>query len=278
VNAAILFLTLLAQSSTETWVNAPRPLHAANLDRFVDVTNATVYKSGAAQLIRETIGIEPRDQYFVIHIANDTKQNWYVYHSGAWSDAQFAGANRIYGSKQVWFLYIHLNAKSNGNTSYSIRTAKKAPAFFTHAQEAAALFGVTMPAAAEPHHIWNAKLLTIPYVPSNVTIASSGGTATFDNEGLSWFDVSAAVPVTKLRSQGVFAVADVYFKPVDIKSTMGFSGWPHMLAGVRVGNRPFKNVLLGAGWGPLYGGVVVGGGSYAYSFGVNISAGGVGKK
>jgi hypothetical protein len=290
VKAAFVLLTLLApwafaQSSTETWVNAPRPLRVSNLDQFVDTANAAVYKSGVPQLLRETLGIVPRDQYFVIYIARWSdggeivKQNWYVYHAGVWSDAQFATSKRIYGSAQVWFLYIQLNVRSNANVSYTIETTKKAPAFFVHAQTAASLLGVTLPAAAgEPHNAWNAKLLTIPYTPSNVTVAPKfpgASAAVFDDEGLSRFDLSAAVPVTRLSSQGVFAIADGYARPVDIKTAQGFTGLPHLLGGVRIGNQPLKNVLVGLGWGPIYGGVVIGGGRYAYSFGVNISIGAV---
>src|SRR5580704_3598531 len=99
---------MLAQSSTETWVNAPRPLRVDSLNQLVDVTGAAVYKSGAAQLIRETIGIEPRDLTFVIHVVRWSgseiiKQNWYVFQAGAWTDAQFSGGNRIYAKRQVWF-------------------------------------------------------------------------------------------------------------------------------------------------------------------------------
>jgi hypothetical protein len=284
VNAAFFLLTLLAQSSTETWVNTPHPLLVTDLDQSVDTANAAVYKSGAAQLIQETIGIVPQNEYFILHVARWSdagevvKQNWYVYHAGAWSDAQFASSKRIYGARQVWFLYLQLNVRSNANAEYTIETAKKAPAFFVHAQTAAGLFGVSLPAAGAPHNIWNAKLVTIPYVPSNVTIApkfAGGSAAVFDDEGLSRIDFSAAVPVTKLSSQGVFAVADWYARPVDIKSAQGLSGIPHLLGGVRIGNQPLKNVLVGLGWGPMYGGVVIGGGGYAYSFGVNISVGAV---
>lgn len=274
-------MTLLAQSSTETWVNAPRTFEASNLNQFVDVTNAAVYKSGAPQLIRETIGIEPRDLTFVIHVARWSdggeivKQNWYVYHSGQWSDAQFATANRIYGRGQVWFLYIQLNARSSASTTYTITTTKKAPAYFNHLQTAAGMFGVNLtPEVGEARNIWNAKLVEIPYLPSNVVItASSGGSATFDDEGLSWIDFSAAVPVTKTGSAGMFALADLYFHRVDISSTMGFGSWPHLVGGPRVGSQPLKNILVGVGWGPMYGGVVIGGGTYKFSFGVNISAG-----
>lgn len=284
MNAAFFLLTLLAQSSTETWVNTPRPLRLNDLDQSVDTANAAVYKSGVPQLIRETIGIVPKDQYFIIYAARWSdggeivKQNWYVYHAGAWSDEQFESSKRIYGAAQVWFLYIHLNVRSNPNVAYTIETAKKVPAFFVHARTAAGLFGVTLPAAGGPHDIWNAKLVSIPYVPSNVTITprfTGGSAGVFDDEGLSRIDFSAAVPVTKLSSQGVFAVADWYTRPVDIKSAQGFSGWPHLLGGVRIGNQPLKNILVGVGWGPMYGGVAIGGGSYAYSFGVNLSVGAV---
>jgi hypothetical protein len=274
VNAAIFLLTLMAQTSTETWVNAPRPLQASNLNQFVDVTNAAVYKSGAAQLIRETIGIEPRNLTFLIHAVRFSdggeivKQNWYVYRSGRWSDAQFVSAKRIYGQRQVWLLYIQINARSNVSTTYVIETARRAPAYFDHLQQAASLFGINL-SVGEARNVWNAKLIDIPYVPSDVVITPpSGAAATFHDEGLSWFDFSAAVPV---KQPGVFGVVDLYFRPVDI-SGLGFGNWPHIVEGVRVGSQPLKNILLGVGWGPMYGGVVVGGGTYTFSFGVNISA------
>lgn len=256
-------------------MNAPRPLQASNLNQFVDVANAVVYKSGAAQLIRETIGIEPRDLTFVIHVARWSdggeivKQNWYVYRAGAWTDAQFATAKRIYGSKQVWFLYIQLNTHSV-NTTYVIETKKKAAAYFDHAQTAAGMFGVSLtPMVGEARNVWNAKLVDIPYVPSDVAITPPvGGSMTFDNEGLSWIDFSAAVPV---KQTGVFAVVDLYFRPVDIKSAMGFGNWPHVLGGARVGSQPLKNILAGVGWGPMYAGVVMGGGTHTFSVGMNIS-------
>jgi len=278
VKIALLFL-MLGQSSTETWVSAPRPLRVGTLNQLVDVTNAVVYKSGAAQLIRETIGIEPQDLTFLIHVARFSdsgeivKQNWYVYHSGVWSDAQFATANRIYGRGQVWFLYIQLNAWPGANTTYIIETKKKAAAYFEHLQQAAGLFGVSLKeTVGETETVWNAKLLTIPYVPSDVVITPSfGGGATFDDEGLSWLDFSAAVPVTKTSSPGMFGVVDLYFRPTDIKG-LGFGNWPHAVEGVWVGSQPLKHILVGVGWGPMYGGVVIGNGTYTFSFGVNISA------
>jgi len=58
---------------------------------------------------------------------------------------------------------------------------------------------------------------------------------------------------------------------VDISSTMGFGSWPPFVAGAWVGSQPLKHVLAGVGWGPIYGGVAMGGGTYSFSFGVNIS-------
>lgn len=274
----LLGAALWGQTSTETWVNMPRALRLGSLNHFVDAANAVVYKSGAAQLIRETIGMEPRNLTFIIHVARwngaeIVKQNWYVYCPGQWSDAQFATANRIYGSRQVWFLYIQLNAPAGVSSTYVIRTTKKAPAYVSHLETAGGLFGVSLtPTVGEPQDVWNAELVNIPYVPSNVTITPpSGASATFDDEGLSWIDFSAAAPVTKTSSAGMYALADFYFTPVDIISA-GFGNWPHLVGGARVGSQPLKNILVGIGWGPLYGGVVIGGGTYKFSFGVNISA------
>jgi hypothetical protein len=278
---SLLIATLLwgQTTSTETWVNTPRVLRMDDLDKLVDVANAAAYKNGAADLIRQTIGIEPRDLTFVIHIVrwSDSgeivRQNWFVYRSGTWTDAQFASAKRIYGQRQIWFLYIQLNARSNTNTAYVFQTRKKAPAYFTHLETAAGLFGVSLPMAGEPHNIWNARVVSVPYVPSDLAITPQfGGGATFDDEGLSWLDFSAAIPMTKTSTPSMFAVVDLYLKPADIKSTMGFDSWPHLVEGVRVGSQPLKNILLGVGWGPVYGGVVVGSGSYSFSFGLNISA------
>jgi len=262
-------------------VNAPRALRVDSLNQFVDSANAAVYKSGAAQLIRETIGIEPRDFTFVIHVARFSdgaeivKQNWYVFHSGLWTDAQFATANRIYGRKQIWFLYIQLNARSGGNATYTIETQKKAPAYFDHLQSAAGLFGVSLnDSVGEAQNIWNATLVTIPYLPSSLVITPKFGgatAATFSDEGLSWIDFSAAVPVTRTGSTGMFGAMDLYFRPTDITG-LGFGNWPHAVEGVWVGSQPLKHILLGVGWGPMYGGVVVGSGTYSLSFGVNISA------
>lgn len=277
----IFAAVLSAQSSTETWVNAPRPLRLNALDKLVDVQNAAVYKNGAAELIRETIGIEPLNLTFVIHVVRWSdggeivKQNWYVFRNGQWTDAQFSASKRIYGAKQFWLLYLQFNSRSNGDTTYVLQTSKKSPAYVDHAQSEAGLFGVTLPQLGEPLNIWNARLVTVPYVPSNVVITPKFGgaqAAAFDNEGLSWVDFSAAIPMTKNDSVGLYALADLYFKPVDIKSTMGFTGLPHFVGGAWVGNQPLKHLLLGLGWGPVYGGVTLGGGTYTYSFGVNISA------
>jgi hypothetical protein len=182
---------------------------------------------------------------------------------------------RIYGQGQVWLLYLHFNARSNANTTYVIEARKKSAAAVDHLQSTVGLFGVSMPMAGQARNLWNARLMTIPYLPSDVVITPKFGgaaEATFDNEGLSRIDFSAAVPVTKTDSVGVYALANFYIKPVDIKSTMGFGGWPHVVEGVWVGNRPLKHILLGIGWGPIYGGVTMGGGTYTYSFGLNISA------
>ena len=70
----------------------------------------------------------------------------------------------------------------------------------------------------------------------------------------------------------MFGLTDFYFHRVDLSNAMGFGSLPHLVGGVRVGSQPLKNVLLGVGWGPLYGGVIMGGGTYTFSWGVNISA------
>ena len=53
----------------------------------------------------------------------------------------------------------------------------------------------------------------------NVNLGGQGArSVTFDDEGLSWIEFSAAVPV---KNPAMFALMDLYFRPVDIASTMG---------------------------------------------------------
>jgi hypothetical protein len=69
----------------------------------------------------------------------------------------------------------------------------------------------------------------------------------------------------------MFGVADLYFRPTNITG-LGFGNWPHIVEGAWVGSQPLKHILVGVGWGPMYGGVVMGSGTYLFSFGVNVSA------
>ena len=134
-----------------------------------------------------------------------------------------------------------------------------------------------------PQNVWNAKQVSIPYVPSNVTFTpkfAGGNAATFDNEGLYQIDFSAGVSLNKSEQQQLFGLLDIYFKPIDIKSS-GFSPWPHLVMGVRAGNRPLKKILVGLGYGPaiahVYCGVVYDSTTNPphreLSFGLNISIG-----
>src|SRR5258708_7256938 len=86
------------------------------------------------------------DNYVVIHVlrwkdpaSGSTaqavdKQNWYVFHNDNkidWDDDAFAKNNRIFGSKRIYFLYVHFNRATNSKylTPYTMTSKKKTPAY-----------------------------------------------------------------------------------------------------------------------------------------------------
>lgn len=226
-------------------------------------------------------------------------QNWYVYNNGnakglrsdrVWSQEDFTTADRIYGVKRIWLLYIHLN-KSKQNKSYTayydFSFTKKTPANVANLLSLASIFAGAG-ALADPEederpfqNLWGGSFVDTNYVPSDATVTANIITdpATdpyvaldkpkkFDNEGLYWWDFSVGVPIRKIKelqfdttlntvtakevdTQNAFALLNLYFPPKDIKGTS--SSWiPHFVGGVAIAKQPLKKFMFGAGFGPHF--------------------------
>jgi hypothetical protein len=226
-------------------------------------------------------------------------QNWYVYNNGKakglrsdriWSQEDFTTADRIYGVKRIWLLYIHLN-KSKDTQSYTayydFTFTKKTPANVANLLGLASIFAGSG-TLAEPgeeerpfHNLWGGSFVDTKYVPSDATVTANITTdpATgpyvaldkpkkFDNEGLYWWDFSVGVPIRKIKelqfdtaantvtskevdTQNAFALLNLYFPPKDIKGTS--ASWiPHFVGGVAIAKQPLKKFMFGAGFGPHF--------------------------
>jgi hypothetical protein len=105
-----------------------------------------------------------------------------------------------------------------------------------------------------------------PTQPLDKSAHSVGETQKFDNEGNYWYDFSIGVPVRKVSdfertAEGVnvktvtkstaFALIDIYFRPVDVK-TPALNIVPHALVGFGLEKHPQDRIFVGGGWGPVY--------------------------
>lgn len=229
-----------------------------------------------------------------------TAQNWYVYNNGnakgvrtdrIWSQEDFVTANRLYGVKKVWLLYVHLNKDPNANYSayYSFNITKKTAANIANLLALAKIFsGVGGQIADDaPRNFWGGSAVETHYVPSDVTVTASitrdpaagplvavDKPKKYDNEGLYWWDVSVGVPIRRIKElqfdttnntvtskevdkQNIFALFNLYLPPKDIKGT-SYSWIPHFVGGVAIAKQPLKKFMLGAGFGPHFANFYVG--------------------
>jgi len=226
-------------------------------------------------------------------------QNWYVYNDGSakgmrsdrvWSQEDLATANRLYGVKKVWLLYVHLNKEPQVayTAFYDFNITKKTPANVANVLALAKVFASTTQAAANaPTNFWGGSMVDTHYVPSDVTVTASIANdpaagplvaldkpKKYDNEGLYWWDVSVGVPIRRIKElqfdttnntvtskevdkQNIFALFNLYLPPKDIKGT-GFSWIPHFVGGVAIAKQPLKKFMLGAGFGPHFANLYVG--------------------
>jgi hypothetical protein len=111
------------------------------------------------------------------------KQSWYVFHQGKigklgpddWDDDAYAKNNRIFGSRNVYLLYIHFNQKSPYLVRYTMTAKKKTPAYLLHFFSLLQVYGMNKQGGGEgvvvPNAVWNAKELDSYYVPSDLTFA-----------------------------------------------------------------------------------------------------------
>jgi hypothetical protein len=216
--------------------------------------------------------------------------NWYVYsrqkhwYRGwlrGWTLSDFDGSTRLYAAEKLILISILLNDQSGNEPDLAYKfTITKTQA--SNLASAYALLGIIIPAAVNagapnkpaPKDRWGCSAVPIAYKTSSIkeeTTLSFGGatpfasTLTFTNEGKEWWDVSFALPVTKVNAlqysstantvtasqinkQSLFAVFDLYVPPTNL-STTSYNLIPHPFAGVAMTSQPLHSLLFGASIG-----------------------------
>lgn len=205
---------VVAQQKSFTWMSDPQqlilnpPIRSADL---FDEANATLYRSSALAFLRATIACKDSStppklipcvadtsptflgskDYVIIHVVRwndpDTKtgsqtidkENWYVFNNGKtdWDDNDYATNNRIFGSRKVFLLYLHFNAKSSYRARYILTSKKKTPAYLLHFTSLLQVYGVQAAGGAPcpgvsfalPNAVWGVAQLDAYYVPSDLS-------------------------------------------------------------------------------------------------------------
>lgn len=214
------------------------------------------------------------------------REHWYVANGGASWDDSAAGGTRLFGSRNVYLLYVYLGAPAAAyDVVYRIVDVKKAPAYLTHLSALLDLYSGRRAPAAE--RLQQQKLvarfdssrLEVPYVPSDLeltaTIVPSAAPEkavdsrqqTFDNEGryhvdfsvgypvkrasdVAWVQTSASLVPAEVSKANLLALFDYYPRAFDIK-TNPYSWVPHAVIGIGLGRQPLHEILIAAGAGPL---------------------------
>jgi hypothetical protein len=153
---------------------------------FLDVVVSHAVNIWKAESEKRATTVDEQDPYYIIHVVRwrqetDStkpqtvdKQKWYVHHGGSWSDQDFAERRRIYGAKQVRFVYVHLNRRDDFNYSvtYNLEVTRKTPAFLAHLGVIGGLFGMPTRAggAAEIGAYWGAHQFEFDAIPSDLKL------------------------------------------------------------------------------------------------------------
>jgi hypothetical protein len=212
------------------------------------------------------------------------KQNWYVYHDGKmWDGSLFKGL-RIYGSKNIALLYLHLNVPPVSNTNYKgiayrVEVTKRLPAPLQNSRLLIELLAGAPLATGEllPMALWGGRAMNIQHEPADITVrailedlqAENGQQAeitkqNYVNERRYYWDVSAGLPVRsikeleftasdgtvrakKVERQNMYAFFNFYPVPLDTEG-FKFHKYPSIIAGVPITGKPLDRPIVGVGF------------------------------
>jgi hypothetical protein len=189
--------------------------------------------------------------------------------------------DRIFGSKRVIILLVHLNTPKTWDIKYKVSVNQKIPAPI---QNLLTLLSSTLGGNAaeralkDTKDIWGARLMLIKYPASDIDVKSSAVTLDgapveqskeygkkYDNEGKYYWDVSVGVPLKSVKEVqfnsenntvttaakdrlNAYGFFNVYPIPVDTKSNK-FLTYPHFVFGLPLAGKPLQHPFVGLGTG-----------------------------
>lgn len=196
---------------------------------------------------------------------------------------------RIYGSKRVFILPIHVNTPPTWDIKYKLAVSQQVPTPIQNAMQlAAAISGGNGPrealAAPPPKNIWGARLMLVRYAASDMLVHVNAISPSnsfqikeqnkdyakkYDNEGRYWWDVSVGLPANSIKeltynvdTTGQNSVVSV--KKVERQNAYGFLNLfprpvdleansfltkPHLVLGVPISGKPLDRPIVAVGTG-----------------------------
>jgi hypothetical protein len=246
------------------------------------------------------------DDYCVIHLVRwkpaagenkagkfEADDHWYLYQKAKdpkdntkeiWVEQEKYEGARIYGSRRIAALLIHLDARESWDIKYGVKVNMRIPAPLQNALDLAGIALSKGPGAEQsPVNLWGGGFIrNIRYVPSdvvfsaNILFADDTGTSSqqakefgkkYVNEGRYHWDVSVGIPIKsvseikydttnnvvtarKVEKQNAYGFLNIFLNPkgVDLESD-SFLSTPHLVFGVPITGKPLDNPVAGLGFG-----------------------------
>lgn len=290
-----ILVAKLKCAATDT--RCPVAQHAQALEEHFDDTfkdgtgNDTALVTALKGLLGSRFGDEPvwdsRADWAVIHLMRGgngeekPRFRWLLASRGV-RGINISAARRIYGAKNVAFIFVHLNQtfvdspmQTYGDLEYRAIVKAKLAVNVEHLLNIFRLAGLAEAKVATTTALLGYGVLTDADVPSDITAfglrtkpdpITIGESAKYDNEGRAVWDVSVGVPANKLslleystddstylpkkiNKQSIYAMVNLYPVPVDLKS--GSRRWvvPRFVFGFGMTGRPGDTFLIGGAWG-----------------------------
>ena len=212
---------------------------------------------------------------------------WFLYKatgtagSVKWKKQKDFDGKRIYGSRDVAVLLVHLNPATTNDRrslawdiSYKVAVNKKTPAPFQHLMQLIGALSAQAALAPPPPAFWGGQSLDIKNLPSDIVVSASIAIAgqqnkeftnTYDDEGFYHWDVSLGVPINSIKElefvsegnrvttapkerQNVYGFLNIYPVAVDVKADSVLT-IPHFVFGVPLASKPLHHPFAGAGIG-----------------------------
>lgn len=308
IGLIVLFAATTVAQTQHVSISQPlQALSDPSLDSHFNKITAEIDDAAGAEVIMKSllrdsehgdVAIDPKvfkdkEFYCIIHVlrwsepaANHAQtvqaQNWYLYNLHNLTQGNGKTIPRLFGTKRITLLYIHLNKKTDYDPLYRVEITKKTPAYLSHLLGLAGLYNSLTGAAAAADgtfDFWAAYTFTVQYKVSDISVTpkltrkatgaveDAGIAQNFDNEGKYFVDFSVGVPVRKVSQLSfdstnntvtakevdktdILAFVNLYPRPIDIKST-GVNMVPHFVGGVAIAKQPLHKIFVGTGFGPI---------------------------